>query len=166
MAGTSGIRRWCLYGHVLTPYTLLEWSVLPHGLDPEDRSSIPEQVAARLHRVAARSPFAGPGQQGVLEHRRDGLRARGIVGVVVAERASLEILPKIDVGGEEAGARLRIRDRLVHMLAVALDLNVASGAIATLGLQQENLLEILIGLFVRDLNEAVRRGLPRHSVGQ
>lgn len=145
--------------------TLLEWGGLAHAPDSDDPATIPEWAAARLHRVASRSPLAGRGREGVLEHRRDGLRARGVVGVVVAEGATLEILPKIDVAGEGAAATPRIRDRLVHMLAVALDLKVASGAVAALGLQRENLLEALIGLFAKSLIEAVRRGMPRRYVG-
>lgn len=150
----------------MTPHSLHEWCVLPHGNDPADRATITEAAATRLHRVAARSTLAGRGEGGVLEHRRDGLRARGIVGVVVADGACLEILPKIDVAGEGEAATAQVRERLVHMLAIALDLDVASGAVASLGLQRENLLEVLIGLFVRQLAEAVRRGMPVRYVAQ
>ena len=52
------------------------------------------------------------------------------------------------------------------MLAVALDMDIASGAVTDLGWQRENLLEILIGLFVRKLADAARQGMPRRYVGR
>ncbi|MCZ4088732.1 hypothetical protein O3W52_01025 [Ensifer psoraleae] len=57
----------------------------------------------------------------------------------------MEILPKIDFPGED-GAELtgRIRHRLVHMLAVALDLKIDAGQITALDWQRETLLEISI----------------------
>lgn len=140
--------------------TLLEWDHLPFGPDPANPATIPERLGDRLAAVAKASPLAGPGGEGVLEHRRRGLRARGIVGVVVAGGATLEILPKIDADGGKAG----IRRRLVHMLAVALDLPVAAGAMAAHDEQNETLLEILIRLFSTRLLEAVRRGMPRRYV--
>ena len=140
--------------------TLLEWEYLPHGADPADPATITEAAAERLAIVAARSPLAGRSGRGVLEHQRKGLRARGVVGVVVAPGATLEILPKID--GVD-GAR-GIRRRLVEMLALALDIRVAAGELAAHGEQRETLLEILIRLFSTRLVDAVRLGMPRKYV--
>ena len=86
--------------------------------------------------------------------------------MIVAEGCTLEILPKID-GLDEGDdqSRGRIRERLVNMLAVALDLDIAVGAEAELGWQKQDLLEILIGVFTRKLMDAVRRGMPRRYVG-
>ena len=140
--------------------TLYEWRILPHGPDPADVETIPEAAATRLAAVAAASSFSGRSGDGVLEHRRNGLRARGVVGVVVADGVTLEILPKID-GAKGVAA---IRRRLVQMLAVALDLRVEAGEIAAHDEQKETLLEILIRLFSTRLAEAVRRGMPRRYV--
>jgi 5-methylcytosine-specific restriction enzyme subunit McrC len=94
------------------------------------------------------------------------LRAAQVVGVVVADGCSLEILPKIDFPKEEGEPSFgRIRRRLVHMLAVVLDLEIAAGAMTDLGWQRENLLEILIGLFASKLSDAVRQGMPLRYVG-
>ena len=102
----------------------------------------------------------------MLEHGRHALRARGVVGVLVAEGGSLEILPKIDVvaegGIEERNAA--IRRRLVHMLAVALDMRVDVGAITELDWQRDTLLEIVIRIFTEQLTDAVRQGMPRRYV--
>jgi 5-methylcytosine-specific restriction enzyme subunit McrC len=100
-----------------------------------------------------------------LEHGRNRLRARGVVGVIAAEGCALEILPKIDFPGED-GAEMtgRIRRRLVHMLAVALDLKIDAGQITAMDWQRETLLEILIRLFSEKLVDAVRQGMPRRYV--
>ena len=78
--------------------TILEWQTIKYGNHPDE---IPVAVADRIANVAASLPLAGRGGNGILEHGRKGLRARGMVGVVAAEGGVLEILPKIDVIGEE-----------------------------------------------------------------
>jgi len=145
-------------------YTLREWDSLPHG---DGEGSIPEHLASRLAALAKTSSFAGQGGGGVLEDRRHELRARGVVGVIAAQGCSLEILPKIDIVQEDGSERQNaaIRKRLVHMLAVALDLKIEIGRIADLDWQRETLLEILIRIFCDKLTEAVRRGMPRRYLG-
>ena len=140
--------------------TVLEWKVLRHG-DGDD--CVPELAAKRIADVARRSALAGEGGTRVLTHLRDGLRAEQVVGVIAADGCALEILPKIDgLGdGHDDDSRGKIRRRLVHMLAVAHDLDIASGAVTDLGWQRDSLLEILIGLFARKLSDAVRQGMPR-----
>src|SRR5207302_615991 len=87
--------------------------------------------------------------------------------VIAAEGCALEILPKIDFPEDfGAGSTVgRIRKQLVHMLAVALDIDIASGMITDLGWQRENLLEILIRLFATKLADVVRLGMPRRYMG-
>jgi 5-methylcytosine-specific restriction enzyme subunit McrC len=139
--------------------TVLEWESIRYGPGADD---IPADAADRIAAVAAASPLAGRGGGGVLEHGRKALRARGIVGVVAAEGCALEILPKIDIPGEDGKQAIgSVRRRLVDMLAVALNLKIETGQVTALDWQQETLLEILIRLFTTKLIDSVRRGMPR-----
>lgn len=146
-------------------YTVREWDKLAYG---EGDGQIPARHADRLAGLAARSAFAGRGGGGVLEHGRHALRARDVVGILAAGDASLEILPKIDVapGGTRDHQDAAIRKRLVHMLAVALDLKIDLGVVTDLAWQRETLLEILIRIFCEKLTEALRKGMPRRYVGR
>lgn len=141
-------------------YTVREWDKLSYG---DGEGQIPAHHADRLAALAARSVFAGRGGDGVLEHGRHALRARGVVGILAAGDASLEILPKIDVAPGETPNHQNavIRKRLVHMLAVALDLKIDLGVITDLAWQRETLLEILIRIFCDKLTTALRKGMPR-----
>ncbi|WP_294338229.1 restriction endonuclease [uncultured Sphingomonas sp.] len=142
--------------------TILEWETIRYG---EAAGEIPMAAADRIAAVAAASPLAGRGGGGVLEHGRKGLRARGVVGVIATRGCVLEILPKIDVaGGSDTETTGNIRQRLVHMLAVALDLKIDAGQVTALDWQRETLLEILIRLFSAKLVDAVRQGMPRRYV--
>lgn len=142
--------------------TILEWESIRYG-DADDEIS--DANATRIAAVAAASPLAGRGGGGVLEHGRKALRARGVVGVIAAQGCALEILPKIDFPGEDgAAATGSIRRRLVHMLAVALDLKIDTGQVTAVDWQRETLLEILIRLFSDKLVDAVRQGMPRRYV--
>jgi len=140
--------------------TILEWKSLRYG-DADD--CIPAWAADRIAAVARTSPLGGEGGTRILTHGRQEIRAGQVVGVIVADGCALEILPKIEFPGDAGaeGAAGRIRKQLVHMLAVALDMDIASGAVTDLGWQRENVLEILIGLFVRKLADMVRQGMPR-----
>ncbi len=141
--------------------TILEWQTISHG---DEANEIPLVVAERIAAVAAASPLAGQGS-GILEHGRKGLRAHGVVGVIVADNGALEILPKIEIAGEEGSRAIgSIRRRLVHMLAVALDLRVDVGRITALDWQCDTLLEILIRIFSEKLIDAVRQSMPRRYV--
>lgn len=140
--------------------TILEWGSLPYG---EGDDAIPERAADRLMAVARASPLGGKDGGRILTHGRRALGARQVVGVLAADSVALEILPKIDVPAADGTAAYgQIRQRLVHMLAVALDLDIAAGAMTELSWQKETLLEILIGLFARKLADEVRKGMPRH----
>ena len=142
--------------------TILEWETIRYGRAPDE---MPAQAADRIAAVAAASRLAGRRGVAVLEHGRKGLRARGVVGVIADEGCALEILPKIDFPGEDgAQAAGSIRRRLVHMLAVALDLKIDTGQVTALDWQRETLLEILIRLFSEKLIDLVRQGMPRRYV--
>lgn len=145
----------------MSQFHLREWATLPFGEGPWQ---IPEPLAERLVAVAKASPFAGAGEGGVLEHHRHHIRARGVVGVIAAPGVSLEILPKIDLP-PGADGDTAVRKRLVHMLAVALDLQLDPGAVTRLSWQRETLLDILIRIFADKLTEALRRGMPRRYSG-
>ncbi len=121
--------------------TILEWESIAYGAGED---AIPQAAADRIAAVAAASPLAGRGGGGVLEHGRKALRARGVVGVIAADGCALEILPKIDVPGEtDKTARTGgIRKRLIHMLAVALDMRIEAGDVTDHDYQRETLLEI------------------------
>src|SRR3546814_9808172 len=109
-------------------YTVREWDKIAHG---EGEGEILLRHADKLASLAARSIFAGRGGSGVLEHGRNALRARGVVGILATSEVSLEILPKIEVAPAETFDRqnAEIRKRLVHMLAVALDLRIDLGKV-------------------------------------
>ena len=139
--------------------TVLEWGSLPYGASDD---AICEDAAERLMAIARASPLGGKDGGRILTHGRRALGARQVVGVLAANGVALEILPKIDVPGADGTAAYgQIRRRLVHMLAVALDLDIAAGAMTELSWQKETLLEILIGLFARKLADEVRKGMPR-----
>ncbi|WP_018184293.1 McrC family protein [Kaistia granuli] len=141
--------------------TLLEWGRLAYG---DCDNTIPEPAAARLAAVAQASTFAASGS-GVLDHGRQYLRARGVVGVLAAPGCQLEILPKIE-GLDETGVTdaPTLRHRLIHMLAVAQDIRVDVSELAHLGWQRDTVLEVLIRLFCRKLTDAIRQGMPRRYV--
>jgi len=143
--------------------TLLEWGILPYG---DGEAEIPPWAADRVAKVASASVFAGRHGGGVVEQGRKALRARGIVGVIASSDCALEILPKIEVKGDNGEATGQIRRRLVHMLASVLDLDIDVGKISEFAWQRESLLEILVRIFADKLIEAVRRGLPRHYIQQ
>jgi 5-methylcytosine-specific restriction enzyme subunit McrC len=144
-------------------YTVREWDKLAYG---DGDGQIPAHYADRLAALSTRSIFAGRGGNGVIEHGRHCLQAHSVVGILAAGDASLEILPKIGVAPGETTDQQNaaIRRRLVHMLAVALDLKIDLGVITDLAWQSETLLEILIRIFCDKLTEALRKGMPRRYV--
>ena len=138
--------------------TIREWERIGYG---RGDTEIPEAEADCVAAVARASVFSGRGGEGVLEHGRKSLRARGIVGVIAAPGCQLEILPKIEGIGEANVTDATLRSRLIHMLAVAYDLPIEAGALTRLGWQRDTILELLIRLFCARLMDAVRQGMPR-----
>ena len=139
--------------------TIREWQRLSYG---SGDAEIPEAQAGRIAAVARASNFSGREGEGVLEHGRKGLRARGVVGVIATSDCQLEVLPKIEGGGETNVSDATLRARLIHMLAVTYDLPIEAGSMTQLGWQRETVLELLIRLFCGKLTDAVRQGMPRH----
>ncbi|KQZ98358.1 McrC family protein [Achromobacter sp. Root565] len=144
--------------------TVLEWGKLEYGEDPDNVQTIPIRAADRIAAVAAASSLAGEGGQGVIEHGRKALRARGMVGVVATGDCVLEILPKIDcLPVTDKSQEGSVRIRLVHMLMEALDIKIDVGQMTALG-QGSNLLEILVRVFSEKLLAAVHQGMPRRYI--
>jgi len=132
---------------------------------PRCTHPFPSRTSFRAAAVAATSPLAGEARSRVLGHGRKALHAKGIVGIVASEGCALEILPKIDFPEEDTeAAKGRIRQRLVHMLAVALDMRIDVGQITGLGYQNETFLEILVRIFLAKLGDELRRGMPRQYI--
>jgi 5-methylcytosine-specific restriction enzyme subunit McrC len=144
----------------VTTRTLREWDYLPVA-DIGDDVAIGRAAAAELVGLARASKVGGAEGEAVLAQGHNRLRAQQVVGVLVGKRDCLEILPKIDTL-DAAGCR----QQLVHMLARVLDLEISQGAMAQLGWQRHDLLEILIRLFTEQLFAAVHRGLPRRYIDE
>jgi 5-methylcytosine-specific restriction enzyme subunit McrC len=132
-------------------WALVEWGELRYGTASDE---IPEQIAVQLAH-AAQAAGLSRRHDDVLQLGRTSLRARQTVGLIVADGATLEILPKI--AGRAEGAA---REQLVHMLAVAYDLPLAVSGSAAVSTQRNSLLEIVIERFATGLRTAVRKGLP------
>lgn len=90
------------------------------------------------------------------------IRAKEIVGIVVAAGVVVEILPKIDEVEGDASARLH----LVRMLSEAGMLPISVAAAEALDWRRVTLLEAVCRAFVDSLEDAARRGLARRYVAQ
>lgn len=145
--------------------SVLEWGALSYG-DAQDQ--IPAWAAERLMATARQSVLGGRNGEKILRHGRRELQACQVVGVVAASGCSLEILPKIESlgSGKTESSIKSTRDVLVHMLAAAWDIDVDAGAMASLELQNQHLLEVVIRAFTVQLVDAVRRGMPRQYVAR
>ena len=142
--------------------TVSEWSYLL--IDPAGEGAFTRDHANRLIAVARGSGLGREDGTAVLTGHHSRIRAQQVVGVVAAGGCSLEILPTIEGLGDGAddASRTRIRERLIHMLGVVHDLDLPVGDVTSLSRQNRTLLEILIGLFCRQLADALREGMPRH----
>ena len=143
--------------------TLNEWSYLP--IEPDGQGAFTRVHADRLIAVARATTLGGDEGTGILTDHHKRLRAQ-VVGVIAAQGCTLEILPKIEglgTGNDEA-SRTRIRGQLIHMLAVAYDLELIVGDTTSLGTQGDTLLEALIGAFCAKLTDVLRHGMPRRYV--
>ena len=143
--------------------TIREWERISYGTD---ETAIPASQADRLAAEARTSAFSGLGGEGVLEHGRKGLRARGVVGVIATPDCQLEILPKMEGAGENDVDDATLRHRLIHMLAMARDIRIDARAITQLGWQRDTILELLIRLYCSKLADAVRQGIPQQYTEQ
>ena len=143
--------------------TIREWERIRYG---DDENEIPEPLADQLAAEARASAFSGLGGEGVLEHGRKGLRARGVVGVIATSGCQLEILPKIEGASESDVDDAKLRERLIHMLGIAQDIRIDARGITQLGWQHDTILEMLIRLYCRKLADAVRQGIPQQYTDQ
>ena len=143
--------------------TIREWERISYGTD---ENAIPTPQADRIAAEARASAFSGRGGEGVLEHGRKGLRARGVVGVITTPDCQLEILPKIEAAGERGVDDATLRHRLVHMLAVARNIRIEARAMTQLGWQRDTILELFIRLYCSKLADAVRQGMPQQYADQ
>ena len=143
--------------------TIREWERIGYGTD---ETEIPASHADRLAAEARASIFAGRGGEGVLEHGRNELGARGVVGVIATPGCQLEILPKIEGAGESAVDDATLRHRLIHMLAIVRDIRIDVRAITQVGWQRDTILELFIRLFCNKLADAVRQGIPQKYTDQ
>ncbi len=135
--------------------TVFEWGRMPIGEGSYSRAQ-----ADALFAAAKAHPQGGSdGTDIIVDHHRH-LRARQSVGVLASQNCSLEILPKVDPDGPSENP-VKLRERLVHMLDVALGLGLTGGQSATMARQNETLLDIFIRLFADRLIAEARRGLPR-----
>jgi 5-methylcytosine-specific restriction enzyme subunit McrC len=139
--------------------SVLEWDRVAVGDGGFTRREADQLLAA-----AREHPLGGLDGASILADHHRWLRSQQIVGVIAGDSCSLEILPKIDGPGdvESPKSRVSLRHRLVHMLDVALGLDIGLGREAAMARQDETVLEILIRAFADQLGNEVRRGLPRH----
>lgn len=142
----------------MTHRSILEWGRIPVG-----EGGFSRLQAERLLAACRQHPLGGVDGAAILTDHHRWLRSQQMVGMVAVEDCSLEILPKIDGLGdpETATGRAKLRERLVHMLDVALGLDIGLGRETAMAQQDETLLDILIAAFADQLATAVRRGLPR-----
>jgi len=139
----------------MTHRTVHEWGRVSVGDDGFTRSQADALLAAaRAHRLGGTD-----GTDILCDHHRH-LRARQMVGVIAARGASLEILPKVDPAMSD-DAPATVRGRLMHMLNVALRLDISAGEASAMSHRADSLLALFITLFADRLLSEVRRGLPR-----
>ena len=139
--------------------TIGEWERIDYG---NSETTIPEILGDRLAEAARRSSLSGESGEGVLQHGRNWLKSRGIVGIISVPGGQLEILPKVDEKDSDTGENRSIaRGRLIHMLSKVYDLDIDKDFTASLGFQCSTLLEALIRLFCIRVFDAVHKGMPR-----
>lgn len=139
----------------MTHRTVHEWGRVAVGDDGFTRGQADALLAAaRAH------PYGGPDGTDILcDHHRH-LRARQMVGVIAARGASLEILPKVDPVAPD-DTQTTVRSRLMHMLNIALGLDISTGEVSAMSHRADSLLDLFIALFADRLLFEVHRGLPR-----
>ncbi len=132
-----------------------EWNYLEVGRDgnPPTRKQI-DLLHKQAVRLGRQLRLSNP-ESDVLLHLGSKLKAGQTVGIISTPGLTLEILPKIDGGDDQS------RQLLVRMISITHNLKVTSGELAQLTTQRHALLEILIRLFIKRLNDTIRRGLPR-----
>lgn len=143
----------------MTHLTVHEWGRVEVGQDVNGGGFTRHQADTLLAAARAHALGGVDGTDILCDHHRF-LRARQMVGVIAARGCSLEILPKVDPAAPDEAAP-GVRGRLVHMLDLALGLNLSTGQALAMAHRAESLLEVFIALFADGLLAEVRRGLPR-----
>ena len=148
----------------MTHLSIREWGRVPvcNGSGPVPAGHFTRKQANALTSTARDHRLGGDEGTGILRDHYQHLTAQQMVGVIAAAGCSLEILPKIEVEG--SGDETQVRRRLVHMLNVALGLDIGEGATTSMARQNETLLDVLIRSFSERLLIQTRTGLPREYV--
>jgi 5-methylcytosine-specific restriction enzyme subunit McrC len=141
-------------------YTLNEWEYLPLDKPGYPSRALANQWLALAARYRPRGEHSAP----LLTDYHTRLRAGQVVGVLASPGGCLEILPKIDDGAGNDPAN--IRQHLIRLLSVALNIDLLTGTTATFGRQEETLLDALIRCFVEALRVQLHCGLPRYYTAQ
>lgn len=108
---------------------------------------------AHLNRIYRRRARFEP-----VELRYQAIRTRQYVGVIGLGRDSIEILPKVEKGGDTQET-VTIRSNLLRMLAVTRRLPIREAEVSRLATQDNHLLEILLRLYCEKLFAQLHRGL-------
>src|ERR1700738_2457766 len=103
--------------------TVREWDYIAIESSPVRPDGLNRSVADRLLKAARNTVLGGEDGEKILVNGVSRLRAQQVVGILATEGATLEILPKIDGSTDDNAAARR---SLVHMLAVVLDLEIAT----------------------------------------
>ncbi len=143
--------------------TVLEWRSLSYSDDLRGLMPFPAEMADRLVAVARRASLGGEMGRRILHHGRTAIRAGQVV-----RRAHR---PRLYAGDptEDRRSRRPVRTRRAATRARAYAgggtrPEVDAGTFTDLGVQNENVLEVLIRLFCNKLFVAVHRGLPRRYI--
>jgi 5-methylcytosine-specific restriction enzyme subunit McrC len=144
----------------MTHLSVLEWRHAKVGEGGFTRAQADQLLA-----LARDNPMGGAEGTNILVDHHRWLTSQQVVGVIAGRDCSLEILPKIDrPGGIEDGearrSKTQLRHRLVQMLDVAFNLDIATGRETAIARQDETLLDVVIRAFANRLADEVRRGLP------
>lgn len=140
----------------MTLHTVREWGKVSVG----EVGIFTRPQADALLDAARRHPCGGDEGTSILADHHRHLTARQVVGVIAGRGCSLEILPKVDPDGT-AEEEPKVRSRLVHMLDVALGLNLSVGDPTAMAHRADSLLDLFIAQFADRLLAEVRHGLPR-----
>lgn len=133
-----------------------EWSPIAVGQAPGD---LTDQEANRLLALARRRAKAlRLPEDAILIPAHRSLRTKQVCGLLGAGSTSLEILPKL------RGAVGEDRQALVRMLTIAHDLPIDGGEAAQVERPSRDLLDVFGFMFLRKLENAARKGLPRSYV--
>ena len=120
------------------------------------RPELTKEDAADLEEAVAR---------GALKHRAGDLAASKYVGIVTTRRGVVvEVLPKIDLGGEADPGHERTRQAFLRMLRCSRRMPVELPESGIRALRRFPMLEIFVRLFLVNLATLARAGLARRYV--